>query len=480
MSDDQGMGKYIEQFQVVLGLRDQGRLAEAIGLCRKYVDSRPPIGDGWNLVASAAQQMGDIFTAVKAARLYVQDNEEEPARKLFLAGIMGESALVDEAARLANENIEPCKSVADYNFLTGMLNAKAGQSDVAAACFRQALAYDPGHGRSWEYLAHLSRIPTDSEDFAAMKRLEKEAGFATTEDRPALLYALGKAGHDGGDFAEAWRYYSEGAGQISAANPPALDGLEAYLGRQKNRFSIEFVTSFEGTGSLSDRPIFIVGMPASGTRLAERILSHGKGVQGGGEMALVRLATRPIKNMEAGEIESFIEEIKTLGGGIMDPWKNLADNYLSLLTEHFGPAGRVIDRHLGNHLFLGVIRLMFPRARIIYLRRRPLDMAMACFRTRYSNGNDWSYDFENIARYSRLYEEIMSHWQGLFPNAILEVTYEELTEDWQAAGRRLLGHCGLSGPLMARPKDLSTDNGDSAEHYMNWLEPFRPLFESNI
>ena len=495
MSGDQGMGKYIEQFKVVLGLRDQGRLAEAVGLCRKYVDSKPPIGEGWNLVASAAQQMGDLSTAIKAARLYVADDEQEPARKLFLAGILGESPNGAEAASLANKNIGSYENVADLNFLTGLLNARSGQFDAADTYLRMAIDCDPGHGRSWEYLVNISGTSTDSEDFAAMERQVKEDRYPSPEDKLALLYALGKACHDSGRYEDAWKYFSEGARQITEAKPIDLRALESYVARLKIQFSREFVTSFHGTGSVSTRPIFIVGMPRSGTSLVERLLGSLENVQPGGEMTLIRLATLPIKNMEPGEMAVFFAEVGKVSGGLMDPWKNLADNYLALLNEYFGSGGRVTDKQLGSQLFMGAIKLMFPNAKVLYVRRHPIDTAFSCFRVRFSQGNHWSYSFENIAHYTRMYEDIMSHWMKLFPESIMEVQYESLVDDPKRQTERILDHCELLGEVdtdkfylhdsrvatasMAEVrKPIYTTSLGAWKNYKKWLEPYQPLFES--
>ena len=447
-------------------------------------------------MASAAQQMGDLPTAIKAARLYAQDRPEETARQLFLAGILGESPNGAEAASLANKNIRPHENVANLNFLTGLLNAKSGQFDVADTYLRKAIDCEPGHGRSWEYLVDTSGVSTDSEDFAAMEQLVKKDRYPSPEDKLALQYALAKACHDAGRYEDAWNYFSEGARQITESKPFDLRPLESYLVRLKVQFSREYVSSFQDTGSISTRPIFIVGMPRSGTSLVERLLGSLKDVQPGGEMTLIRLATLPIKNMEPGEIAGFFEEVRKVSGGLMDPWQKLADNYLALLNDFFDPGGHVTDRQLGSHLFMGAIKLMFPKAKVLYVRRHPLDTAFSCFRVRFSEGNYWSYSFENIAHYSRMYEDIMSHWMKLFPDSIMEVQYESLVNDPKRQTQRILEYCGLLGEVdtdkfYLHDNRVATANGVEVrkpiytrslgawENYKKWLEPYRPLFEGS-
>lgn len=120
MAEDTSMDPYIKQFQAILGLRDEGRTAEAVAMSRKFVERAPPIKEGWHLVASAALKMGDLTTAIKAARLYVLDDEEDGSRRMFLAGILADFPEGKEAHDLANKNAGAYSDVADINFLAGL------------------------------------------------------------------------------------------------------------------------------------------------------------------------------------------------------------------------------------------------------------------------------------------------------------------------------------------------------------------------
>ncbi|MEE8370934.1 MAG: sulfotransferase, partial [Sphingomonadales bacterium] len=485
---------YIKQFQAILGLRDEGRMAEAVAMSRKFVERAPLIKEGWHLVASAALQMGDLTTAIKAARLYVLDDEEDGSRKMFLAGILADSPEGNEAPDLANKNVGAYSDVADLNFLAGLLNANAGRFDEAAGHLRKAIACDPSHGRSWGYLTNLERISGDSDEFAELQKQAAIENTASSEDNVALKYALGKACHDNGLFEEAWRQFSDGAAELERLTPIDLGPMEDYVERLKSAFSKNFVASFERPGSPSERPIFIIGVPRSGAGLVERLLSSHADVRAGGEMSLVRLATLPLKNMDSAGIQGFMDGVHKASGGLMDPWKNLGDNYLALLDEFFGGAGRITDMQLGNHLFLGAIKMMLPEARVVHVSRNPLATAMSCFRVNFSQANLWSCNFDNIARFFRLHEGLMAHWKQVFPGGIYEIAYEDLVNQPEAEVAALMKYCGLTGAvdletfykaegrvanasLAELRKPIHRSSLEAWKNYEKWLEPYLGLFE---
>jgi hypothetical protein len=238
-----------------------------------------------------------------------------------------------------------------------------------------------------------------------------------------------------------------------------------------------------GQGHPSEVPVFIVGMPRSGTTLVEQVLASHPAVFGAGEQAILPYL---VNAGQAGE--DFPSGAGSLSG---DDWHRLGETYAAKLCALAPQAKRITDKMPGNFLYAGMIHLALPKARIVHVRRDPLDTCFSCFSRLFDGNLNYAYDLAELGRYFGAYDALMVHWRRALPEeAMLEVRYEDLVEDLEPQARRIVAYCGLewdelclafhqtkrtvrtaSAFQVRRP--LCRSAIGRAAHYSAWLEPLR-------
>ena len=334
----------------------------------------------------------------------------------------------------------PNHAKAHYNL--GVTLQHQGRLEEAAASYRSAIAIKPDYAEAHYNLALQLPMDGASPDAdAAFALLSQQLGqldqFQPMQ-RAMLLFALGKAQESRGEFDLAFSSLARANTLHRAVRP--FDIVEA------ERLTASIAGSFDGAlferlrngGAASDRPIFIVGMPRSGTTLIEQILSAHPEVHGAGEIpTLESLVIRQGERRGA----AYPSWARNLTPGERH---DLGQAYLDALPAAPGGETRIVDKTLLNFRHLGLIHLCLPNAIIIHCRRDPRDACFSCFATRFGDGQDYAYELTELGRYWRAYDELMAHWRAaLPPGRMLEVPYEAVIQDVEAWSRRLVAHCGL-------------------------------------
>ena len=312
-----------------------------------------------------------------------------------------------------------------------------GKLDEAVAQFRKCLSIEPGNG---EALLALSRIPELGADDPEPAQLERALARTrlSTPERIALSFAAGNI-YDRSDAVDkSFEHYRLANDLTDTEFDP--EDCAAQVTALIEIFDAGFFKKTEGYGVPSELPVFIVGMPRSGTTLIEQILASHPDVFGAGELTQIRIGTERLPAL-LGKEEVYPDCLAKVD---KDTVRSLAAEYLGTLRGFSPDASRITDKMPMNFMRLGFIALLFPRARVIHGMRDPLDVCVSNYITRFVTGVPYAFDLTNLGLYYRQYERLMDHWRRVLPIPMLEVRYEDLIADQAGVSRRLIDTCGLA------------------------------------
>lgn len=335
-------------------------------------------------------------------------------------------AAYDQAARLVPN--DPVILANRGNVLCDM-----GRIEEGVAAYRQSIRLRPDYAQTYYLLVSARRQKSWDGDLKAMERMYREP--ATTDDqRLFLAFGLGKACEDLGRYDEAFAYFAEGNRLRRALSPYSIADDEAFIGRLKAAFDASFFARHQGLGSPDRRPIFVLGLPRSGTTLIEQILASHPQVHGGGELPDMDAVTRPVLD----DLPGALRHLRPAD------WQQLAARYLARLAARESTKAHITDKMPQNFLRIGMIATMLPNASIVHCVRDPLDTCLSAYKNHFASaGLLWSYDLADTGRYYRLYAGLMAHWRAVLPGRLIEVHYEALVADPETEIHRLLDACGL-------------------------------------
>jgi tetratricopeptide (TPR) repeat protein len=356
------------------------------------------------------------------------------------------------------------------------------------AAYKRAIDLEPGLGDAYWSLANLKTEPFTDDEVAAM---ETQLGRPeiSAEDRLHLQFALGKSREDAGEFEAAFAHYTEGARLRRASHAYDADDTMAVVARSKALYSKAFFADRAGWGADSAAPVFIVGLPRSGSTLIEQILASHSMVEGTMELPEIGAFVSDFRRAErrrqdtpypdvVGELSAA--EIEAYGRSYLDRTRV----YRKLGRAHF------IDKMPNNFMHIGFIHLILPKAKIIDARRLPMAACFSAFKQHFARGHAFSYDLADAGRYYRDYVELMAHFDDVLPGRIQRVIYEDMVEDTEAQVRRLLAYMELpfeaaclkfyendravrtaSSEQVRRP--IFREGLDQWRNYEPWLEPLK-------
>lgn len=318
------------------------------------------------------------------------------------------------------------------------------QVDCVAA-YRRATNSQGVLGDAWWSLANLKTIRLTSDDIASMSAALSRA--TARVDRYHLHFALGKALEDMHDYALSFSHYAEGNTLRRAELPYDANETAHQLGRIQRLMQPEVFDSRAANGCAAPDPIFIVGLPRSGSTLIEQILASHTMVEGTMELPDILAMSSDLadKNVVTdGNAESLEDYIPSLLELDPEGLRMLGERYLDQTRAHRQTQRPYfIDKMPNNFAHIGLIHLILPNAKIIDARRHPMATGFSCYKQHFARGQGFTYSLEDIGRYYRDYRMLMNHYDSVLPGRVYRVVYEDLVEDPDAEIRALLAHCGL-------------------------------------
>jgi tetratricopeptide (TPR) repeat protein len=280
-------------------------------------------------------------------------------------------------------------------------------------------------------------------DDAFARLNEAAAGLTerTAKDRLQLHFALGKAFDDVGELGTAFAHYAAG-GKLRLRSDPFDEKKSIALAEAMKRIvTADALARQAEAGCASDKPVFILGMPRSGTSLVEQMLASHPAVYGAGEPTLL---ARAMQGVVIGKARFDIQDAGFWP--LMQPvsLKERGKRYVEELEKLAGPeALRITDKMPTNFMFAGLIPMALPNARIIHTRRHPVETCLSCYRLLFGDGHQWSFDLGLLGRFYRRYWDLMAHWREQFPGSMLEIRYEDSVADFEGQARRIVAYLGL-------------------------------------
>ncbi|MGP0072330.1 MAG: tetratricopeptide repeat-containing sulfotransferase family protein [Bryobacteraceae bacterium] len=408
----------------------QGRLNEAVACYEQALAIKPDYVDAHNNLGTTFLDQDRIEEAVAHYERALALNPDYAAAHNNLGNALMRQEKIDEAQAHYESALALKPDYANAHNNLGNVFKEKGKFDDALEHFGRAVAIKPNYAEAHLNRGELKRFDRGDPDLAALESLVSSRELP--EDKMLFAhFALAKALDDVGDYDRAWQHLLQGntlkRRQIDYQENRALELFQ----RIRTVFDHSLLERSHGAGDPSSVPVFVVGMPRSGSTLVEQILASHPQIHGAGELTI----------LEKMEGRGFPEQVAQLDGPAL---RRMGQSYLSSLPQVADGKIRIVDKLPGNFLRIGLIRLILPNARIIHTTRHPLDTCLSCYSKLFTNGPLFSYDLAEVGRYYRGYSELMTHWRSVLPQGcILDVSYEEVVEDLETQARRLIDYCGL-------------------------------------
>lgn len=416
-----------------------GRPAEALREVRQAADDNPASLAARVSMGNILNELGQADEAIACfdSILAVQPNFAPVLRNRGNA--LKKAGRVQEAIEAYEKAIEAQPDYGEAHFDLGTAYRDLGESGRATESFRQAISLDPRCTRAWRALSRLAREGLTEADHASM-RDALDSGAHSADERLHLEFALGLSYENSGDYQRAMEHYARGNALRRARTDYSIEADRAAFDHLKSAFDAAFFERWKDVGSGDATPIFIVGMPRSGTTLVEQILASHRDVYGAGELSALARAIAERFAMPDG-----VDYTEALQSATAEDFRHIAGRYLAAIRELDGQAPRITDKLPNNFLNVGMIRLLFPQATIVHCTRDPRDTCFSIYKHYFSaRGHDYAYDQEELGRYYNLYADLMAHWNEVLPGALYPVGYEDLVTNQEACTRALLDACSLA------------------------------------
>jgi tetratricopeptide (TPR) repeat protein len=474
------------------------RLLARIGMARKVYDDAELLLAGVLKLApdyvAARQDYASVLVELhqhEQARREIHallqddpDNRELRTLDAFNSVGIGEQ---ERAATLYRSLLRGTPEDADIHLSIAHAEKTLGRPQQAIESYHRAAACRPEFGDAYWSLANLKTYRFTDQELARMRAAES-AARTSAADRYHLCFALGKALEDRGEYQASFQFYVRGNALKRAESAYQADIIEHNAHQQIEVCTAEFFSSRQGWGAADPDPIFIIGLPRSGSTLIEQILASHSKVEGTYELVHIPQAARRLRGRDPDPAnprypgvltEMTAEEFSTLGR------QYLADTRIYRTGKAF-----FIDKMPNNMRHVGLIHLMLPNARIIDARREPMACCFSNLKQLFAQGQEFTYSIDDIARYYRTYLELMQHWERVLPDRILRVQHEEVVADLETHVRRILEYCGLdfepqcieyyktdrsvrtaSSEQVRQP--ISRAGLDQWKHFEPWLDPLK-------
>ena len=498
----------------------QGKLLRAEDICRKFLQKNPHHVEGMRLLADVGVRLGvlddaefllesasafepnnlpvriDYIQALRKRQKFDQalaqagellaSNPDEPQFQSIYAVVSMQLGKFDDALAYFDKVLERLPGDAVTWTSKGHALKTGGRFDAAVDSYREAYRQQPHHGEAYYSLSNLKTYQfTDAE---LTRMLDQEGNAELTDaDRVFLYFALGKAYEDRDEYESSFGYYRKGNALKKAGSRYDAEQMSEDLAAQRRVCTEALFENQSGSGCAARDPIFIVGLPRAGSTLREQILSSHSQVDGTHELPNILSLAHRLRHRGGGSEAGYPEVLRTLSAPQL---RELGEAFIADTRIHRQGAPMFIDKMQNNFRHLALIKLILPNAKVIDARRHPMSCCFSAYKQLFAEGQEFSYDLQDLGRYYGDYVELMDHWDAVLPGFVLRVQHEELVADLESQVRRMLEFCGLpfeeaciryyeternvrtpSSEQVRQP--IFTEALEQWRHYEPWLEPLK-------
>jgi tetratricopeptide (TPR) repeat protein len=424
-------------------------------------------------VARTQLSKGSHAQAEQACRFALQNDPNSAEAHAMLGEVLHESDRFTEALESYETALTLKPSLPDARNHYGICLKSVGLLDDAREQLVKSLELNPRGYGIYANLADLEKFTPDHPHLKAMEAIIQEASDPMSERYMALHFGLGKAYEDIGEYEKAFDHFQTGATLKRAKLKYDETETNTFFDSIREIFNADFFARRPFEGLSSDLPVFIIGMPRSGSTLVEQIVSSHPQASGAGE---IKEFSRRLTGLRSRF--PSLPKYPQIGAKMNQAhYKIVAEGYLSTLRSLAPNASRVTDKLLTNYYFVGMLHVMFPKAKFIHTKRNPVDTCWSAYNKLFKDDMPHSYDFGELGRYYKKYEELMAHWDTVLPPGLIKtVVYEDVVADLETSARGLLDFLGLSWD----PACLSFHESDRPVKTASVVQVRKPVYKSSV
>lgn len=409
----------------------------ALPLLQRALQIRPDYAEAFVGLARVFHEKENLEEAERCARRAVELAPEKAEMCSQLAGVYTEMARSDEARQMYRRALEIDPENNEALLGLGHLEMEGGDMEKAEALFHQALALKADNLPARFHLAQVKKVKAGDENLAALEAAALESEKTLPAKKAMTLhFALGKCYDDSKQYDKVFPHFLAGCRLKRATYSYDANEMSKHFDAVMRVFDKETLKRLHGAGDPSAVPIFVLGMPRSGTTLTEQIIASHPEVHGAGELPdLLAIAHRQSNGA------AFPDKIRNIDQAQLTAW---GEDYVAGLRGRAPDAQHITDKMPANFFAVGLIHLMLPNAKIIHVNRNPVDTCLSCFTRLFNRKQEQTYDLAELGHYYVDYIRLMAHWRKVLPaGAFLDVQYEDIVANQEAQARRMLDFCGL-------------------------------------
>ncbi len=420
-----------------IALKGLGRVDEAIANYKKAISINPDFADAHNNLGIALKSLGRLSETIASYKKAISINPDYADAHSNLSGTLRDLGRLDEAISSCQKAISINPDFAEAHCNLGNAFNELGRLEEAVASYKKAITINPDYVDALLFLSKTTKHHEHDDTTRTMEDFYFRASISSKQ-KIHFAFGLGKIYEDLNDYSKSFDFILEGNRLKRASYQYKIEEDIELFDKIKEVFSPVFFSNHPDVGNPDETPIFILGIPRSGTSLVEQILASHSQVFGAGELKeLSSMANNTCSKWTGKKYPECLSDISK------KEYFALGSNYLENIKKHSDIKRFITDKMPYNFQLIGLINLILPKAKVIHCERDPMDNCYSIYKNDFAGKHKYAYDLNELGQYYNLYLDLMDHWRKIIPEFIYDIRYEELVYDQEDQTRKLLNFCKL-------------------------------------